>query len=183
MASVESPHVESPVTTPAPGWARPLPRDERVFLWAVVTSVLLMTAFVLGWLAWGGQNVPSDFYRTSPAEFSAQVQQFAAKNAGADGRVHVAPGTDAYMMAARYTFYPELVLKAGHEYRIWLSSLDALHGFSIVGQGQNINLQIAPNHAFGATFTPDKPGTYLIVCNEYCGLGHHAMKGHIVVER
>ena len=52
------------------------------------------------------------------------------------------------MMPARYTFYPVLVLKAGEEYRIWISALDALHGFSIVRGHQNINLEIAPQHAF-----------------------------------
>jgi cytochrome c oxidase subunit 2 len=87
------------------------------------------------------------------------------------------------MVAARYAFYPDLVLKAGEPYRIWISSIDALNGFSIVGGGQNINLEIAPEHAYGATFTPDEPGVYLVVCNEYCGLGHHQMKGRIVVER
>jgi cytochrome c oxidase subunit 2 len=93
----------------------------------------------------------------------------------------VPPGKDAYILAARYTFYPELVLKAGHRYRIWLSAADALHGFSLVGGGQNLNLQIAPNHAYGVSFVPAKPGTYLIVCNEYCGLGHHHMTGRITV--
>jgi cytochrome c oxidase subunit 2 len=94
----------------------------------------------------------------------------------------VPPGEDAYVVASRYAFYPELVLRAGEPYRIWVSSTDALHGFSIVGGGQNINLEVAPQHVFGGTFTPEKPGEYLIVCNEYCGLGHHLMKGRITVE-
>jgi cytochrome c oxidase subunit 2 len=175
--------VESPVSPPAPGWARRLPRDERIFIWLVVASAVFMSAFTIGWLYLGGQNPPTDSYRTSPAAFSKQVAAFAGKYTGADGRVHVPVGVESYMLAARYTWYPELVLKAGHPYRIWLSSADALHGFSIVGHGQNLNLEVAPNHAYGATFTPAKPGTYLIVCNEYCGLGHHGMKGHIVVER
>ena len=28
----------------------------------------------------------------------------------------------------------------------------------------------------------DKPGTYPFFCHEYCGLGHHAMFGKVVVE-
>lgn len=175
-------NVESPVTPPAPGWARKLPLDERVFLAAVFTSVAFMSLFVVGWLVWGKQNVPTDSYRISPAGFAEKLQGFMAQNAKPDGRVHVPPGTDAYIMAARYTFYPELVLKAGEEYRIWISSADALHGFSIVGGNQNINLEIAPQHAYGATFKPETPGEYLIVCNEYCGLGHQQMRGRIIVE-
>ena len=174
--------VESSITTPAPGWARRLPLDEKIFLWFVVGSVAFMSLFAVGWLFVGGQNVPANSYRESPAAFTAKVQAMVAKYGREDGRVAVPPGRDAYMLAARYRFYPELVLKEGEKYKIWISSTDALHGFSLVGGHQNINLEIAPEHVFGATFIPDKPGEYLIVCNEYCGLAHHTMKGRIVVE-
>jgi cytochrome c oxidase subunit 2 len=126
--------------------------------------------------------VPTETFRQTPAEFTAQVQAFMAEHGAEAGRVVVPPGEDAYVVASRYAFYPELVLRAGEPYRIWVSSTDALHGFSIVGGGQNINLEVAPQHVFGGTFTPEKPGEYLIVCNEYCGLGHHLMKGRITVE-
>lgn len=175
--------VDSPVVAPAPGWARRLPRDERLFLWLIVGSALAMSVFVLGWLAFGGQNVPTDGYRTTPKAFSAQVSQFMEKYGEADGRAHVPPGVDAYVMGARYVWYPDLVLEVGEPYRIWLSAADTLHGYSIVGKGQNINLEVAPGHAYGVTFTPDEPGEYLIVCNEYCGLGHQMMLGRIFVER
>jgi cytochrome c oxidase subunit 2 len=174
--------VESPVTAPAPGWARRLPPDEKLFLWIVLASVAFMSAVAIGWIFLGDHNVPTRSYRTTPAEFSKQVSDFTARFATDTGAVRVPPGEDGYMMAARYAFFPELVLTAGEEYTIWFSSMDALHGLSIVGGGQNINLEIAPNHAYGATFTPDTPGEYLIVCNEYCGLGHHTMKGRIIVE-
>lgn len=174
--------VESPVTSPAPGWARRLPLDEKLFVWVIVGSAVFMSVFVIGWLFFGNQNVPTDSYRATPAAFSQKLQVFIAEHGRADGRVVVPPGKDAYLLAARYAFYPELVLKAGEEYRIWISAADALHGFSLVGGNQNINLQVAPGHVYGATFTPDKPGEYLIVCNEYCGLNHHQMKGRILVE-
>ncbi len=175
--------VESPVKAPAPGWARRLPADERIFMWLIVGSVAVMSAWTIGWLYLSDHNVPTATYRTSPAAFSQQVAAFATKYGADDGRVRVPVGKDAYLMAARFTFYPTLVLKAGHPYRIWMSSVDTLHGFSLVGGGQNINLEIAPNHAYGATFVPSKPGKYLIVCNEFCGLGHERMQGVIYVER
>jgi cytochrome c oxidase subunit 2 len=64
-----------------------------------------------------------------------------------------------------------------------VSSVDVLHGFSLVGHGQNINIEVVPGHAYKLTFTPDKPGTYLVVCNEYCGKLHHFMSGRIVIEK
>jgi len=176
--------VESPVTPPAPGWARRFPKDERLFLWLIVGLGVVMAAVSIGWLYLGDQNVPTSSYRTTPEAWSKQIAAFTQKYTDAKGRVVVPPGEDVYLMAGRYTFFPDpIVLKAGYAYTIWISSVDVLHGFSIVGGGQNLNLELAPEHAFGATLEPDKPGTYLVVCNEYCGLGHHGMKGHIVVER
>ena len=175
--------VESPVEVPAPGWGRRLPVDERIFVWLVVASVVVMSAFTIGWIALGHQNVPTAFRATTPNAWSAKVGAFAAKYQRADGRVHVPVGQDAYMLALRYAFFPTIVVKAGHPYRLWLSSADVLHGFSLVGGGQRINLEVAPNHAYGATFTAAKPGKYLIVCNEFCGLRHERMQGYIYVER
>ena len=174
---------ESAVTPPAPGWARRLPADERLFLWVVLASVVVMSAFTLGWLYLGDQNPPADSYRTTPEAFAAKTDAFATRYKRADGRVHVPVGTDAYLMAFRFSFYPTLVVKAGHPVRIWMSSVDVLHGFSIIGHGLHINLQLAPNHAYGAVFTPTKPGKYLIVCNEFCGLSHHAMQTPFYVVR
>ena len=161
------------------GWAKPLPRDERVFVWLVLASVVAMTAVVVGWLYLGRQNVPSTAHATTPRAFAAKVAQFAKQYGGPDGRVYVPPGTDAYMLASRYSWYPELVLETGKQYTIWLSSADALHGFSLVGQ--NLNLEVAPHHAMGAKITLGKPGRYLIVCNELCGLRHQDMRGFIDV--
>ena len=175
--------VESSVTPPAPGWARKLPADEKIFLWMVAFSVVVMSAFTIGWIFVGHQNTPTASFRTTPAAFSAKTQAFATKYTQQDGRVHVPVGTDAYLMAYRFAFYPTLVVKAGHPVRIWLSSVDALHGFSIVGHNLNINLEVAPNHAYGAVFTPTEPGKYLVVCNEYCGLGHQEMQTTLYVER
>ena len=175
---------ESPVASPAPGWSRRMPRDERVFLWLILCSVLAMSLFAIGWLIWGSQNVPTASYRTTPTAWAAKVNAFYEKYKGADGKAHVPPGTDAYVMATRYVFYPDLVVKAGTQYQIWISSVDVLHGFSIVGNNENLSLEIAPEHAIGPKLTmPTTPGTYLVVCNEYCGLGHHGMLGHIIVER
>ena len=32
------------------------------------------------------------------------------------------------------------------------------------------------------TVKPDKSGTYAIICNEYCGIGHHTMVGRIYIK-
>jgi cytochrome c oxidase subunit 2 len=138
-----------------------------------------MTAFSIGWLIWGSQNVPTRADVVDQKAYAAQVNEFAKRYRADDGKVWVPPGTDAYMLAFRFGWTPDLVLQEDTKYTIWISSADVLHGFSIVGQ--NLNLQIAPKHGFGATITPTEPGRYRIICNEYCGLGHQNMTNFMTV--
>jgi cytochrome c oxidase subunit 2 len=77
-----------------------------------------------------------------------------------------------------YQTTPEL--EKDKSYRIHLSSMDWQHGFSL--QPVNINLQILPGYEMVVTMTPDQAGDYAIVCNEYCGIGHHSMLGKIYVK-
>ena len=170
---------ESPIAGPAPGWAKRFPRDEKVFLVLVLLSVALMTAFSIAWVIWGSQNVPTKAEVVDQKAYAAQVNEFAKRYSADDGKVWVPPGTDAYMLAFRFGWTPELVLQEDTKYTIWISSADVLHGFSIVEQ--NLNLQIAPKHGFGATITPDEPGRYRIICNEYCGLDHQNMTSFLTV--
>jgi cytochrome c oxidase subunit 2 len=174
-----TPEVTSSVTPQPPGWAQRFPRDERLFLWLVLASVVAMTAVTIVWLIAGKQNVPNTMRGTTPEEFSAQVSNLVQRYGTPGGRVFVPPGKDAFLQASRYTWYPNLVLQSGVEYRVWLSSADALHGFALIGQ--NLNLEVAPRHAMGAKIKLGKPGHYLIVCNEFCGLGHHRMMGYMDV--
>ena len=50
---------ESSVGRPAPGWGRRFPRDEKVFLVIILATTIAMTAFAIGWVIWGSQNVPT----------------------------------------------------------------------------------------------------------------------------
>ena len=170
---------ESPIASPAPGWAKRFPRDEKLFVVLVLVSVAVMTAFSVGWLFWGSQNVPTRAEIVDQKAYAAQVNEFAKRYRADDGKVWVPPGTVAYMLAFRFGWTPELVLQEDTKYTIWISSADVLHGFSIVGQ--NLNLQIAPKHGFGATITPTESGRYRIICNEYCGLDHQKMTSFLTV--
>jgi cytochrome c oxidase subunit 2 len=170
---------QSPIVSPPTGWASKFPRDEKIFFFLVIGSVVAMTTFSIGWLVWGSHNVPTRAEIVGQKEYAAKVTEFAKRYEGPDGKVWVPPGTDGYMLAYRYGWTPELVLQEDVETTIWISSADVLHGFSVVGQ--NLNLQIAPKHGFGAVLTPDEPGRYRIICNEYCGLGHQDMTSFITV--
>ena len=70
-------------------------------------------------------------------------------------------------------WYPILSSEKDKSYRLHLSAMDYQHGFSL--QPTNINLQVVPGYEMVVTVTPNKEGTYSVVCNEYCGIGHHTM--------
>lgn len=172
----------SSLASPEYGWWKPFPRDEKAWLVLIIIAALILSAITVGWAMFGKQNVPVASYAATPEQFEKQVADFTAKYQiqGSPGEVRVPPGQDAFVMASMWSFTPGLHLKAGQTYTIWLSSKDILHGFSIAGQ--NLNLTASPGHAYGIRITPDKPGTYLVICNEYCGIGHQNMTGKIIVE-
>ena len=94
--------------------------------------------------------------------------------------VHPPAGADVYLLARLWEWYQILELEQGKTYRLHLSSMDWQHGFSL--QPENINVQVIPGYEMVIKITPNKSGEYTVVCNEYCGIGHHAMIGRIYVK-
>ena len=164
-----------------PGWfAKPLPRDEKLFIYVTIIGVVIMSVVTLGWLVVGKQNVPATSFKALPAEYEKIVMDFQKKYEVKSGIVRVPPGEKAYIIGKMWRWEPQLILKKGYTYTIYVSSKDVLHGFSLMPD--NLNIMAIPGHAYGMKLTPTKTGEYLIVCNEYCGLGHQAMTGKIIVE-
>jgi cytochrome c oxidase subunit 2 len=54
-----------------------------------------------------------------------------------------------------------------------------MHGFSIPLTG--VNTMVTPGWVSTVSHTFAQPGTFLLVCNEYCGAAHHLMAGKIEV--
>jgi cytochrome c oxidase subunit 2 len=148
------------------------------FLWGVI--MFFMMVF---WHLEGRQNVSNEVYRIDPQVFQERAEAFAETlQIGEDSGVPVvkpAPGGDAYMIARLWEWWPILELQKNQTYRLHLSSLDWQHGFSL--QPVNINLQVHPGLEQIVTLTPPESGEFSVVCNEFCGVGHHTMVGRIRV--
>lgn len=56
---------------------------------------------------------------------------------------------------------------------------DVIHGFELVGT--NVNMMLEPGYVSTYSNTFKRPGTYTLLCNEYCGTGHHLMAATIEV--
>jgi cytochrome c oxidase subunit 2 len=78
-----------------------------------------------------------------------------------------------------YQWFPILKLVNGKTYRLHISALDVNHGFSLYPV--NVNLQIVPGYDYALEVTPNAAGDFRIVCNEFCGIGHHTMVGRVIV--
>jgi cytochrome c oxidase subunit 2 len=148
------------------------------FLWG-----LFMFFFMIAWHFIGEQNLSTETYRVTPTAYEEKVNAFAEMYAVGDemGVPVVRPpaGEDVYLLARLWEWWPILELKKDQSYRIHISSLDWQHGFSL--QPTNINLSVHPGYEHVINLTPTETGEFGIVCNEYCGIGHHMMTGRIRV--
>ena len=167
-------------------YKQPIDRVEGTWIVIALVWCLIMFAMMVGWHVWGSQNLSTETYRTTPEQFQLKAQAVAAKytvRTELDEKIPVVappPGSDVYMLARLWAFWPILELEKGKSYRLHLSAMDYNHGFSL--QPANINIQIVPGFEHVVTVTPNQSGTYSVVCNEYCGIGHHKMVGRIYVK-
>ncbi len=87
---------------------------------------------------------------------------------------------EAYVVAQTFIFRPDPIeIPENSEVTFQVTSPDVIHSFSIVGT--NVNTMVIPGEVSSMTAEFDEPGEYGVICNEYCGTGHHDMEGKIVV--
>ena len=166
-------------------WKEPIEKAELIWIAVVVVWGIILTLMMPFWHVYGKQNLSSEAYRTSPEIYMKKVQavvdQYTVRTEGDRNTPVVKPpvGTDIYMVGRLWEWWPIFELQVGQSYRLHLASVDWQHGFSL--QPANLNVQVLPGYDMVLTVTPNKTGTYSIVCNEYCGIGHHMMLGKIHV--
>ncbi len=177
-------HTSSPLVAPPRNWWRPAGRDEKLWIGiAGIWSVSMFVMMVIIWPAIGGQQNQIHSYRVDPADFNSYTTAFIEEHQTGELEgvpvVSPPPDTDIFLEASQFQWRPVLELQQGETYRILISSTDVQHGFSL--QPDNINFQVLPDFITGLEITPQESGEYTIVCNEFCGLGHHLMVGRIIV--
>ena len=166
-------------------WNEPVAKAELVWIMVAFVWGLIMFFMMIYWHIYGKQNLSSQVGRVDPEIYVGKVEAFAEKykvrDEGDTGIPVVKPevGGDAYMVARTFEWWPILELEQGKQYRLHISSLDYQHGFSL--QPVNMNIQVHPGLEHIITITPKEKGEYGVICNEYCGLGHHTMTGRIYV--
>jgi cytochrome c oxidase subunit II len=87
----------------------------------------------------------------------------------------------AVMTAYVFGYSPsDMEVPVGSTVDFTITSKDVVHGFQIIGT--NVNMMVVPGEVNETSYTFTKPGEYLILCNEYCGLYHEIMQTRITVK-
>ena len=172
--------LDSPLGT----WWKPAHKAEKV--WVAIAFVWCMVLFAMMplWHWKGGQNPSGIRRRTTPDAFINRVQEFVKQyQVGEDRGIPIVappPGADIYLAAFTFQWLPILKLQQDVEYTLHLSSLDVNHRFSLYPI--NVNFQVVPGYDYGLRVTPNAAGDFRIICNEFCGIGHHIMVGRVIVD-
>lgn len=91
-------------------------------------------------------------------------------------------GYSVYVVSRQFFFDPgtsePIRVPTDTRVTFYVTSSDVIHGFELAGT--NVNAMVIPGQITEMTVVFDEPGEYGILCNEYCGAGHHAMEGKLV---
>lgn len=164
-------------------WWKPAGRPEKIWVAIAFGWCMVLFAMMPLWHWKGGQNTTGIRHRVDSRAFLERTNEFIAEyQVGEDEGIPIVeppPGSDVYLLARMWSWTPILKLRKGAEYTLHLSSMDLNHGFNLFPQ--NINLQVVPDYDYALRITPNEAGDLRIVCNEFCGIGHHVMVGRLIV--
>ena len=80
-------------------------------------------------------------------------------------------------------FSPEATVPVGSVVEFRVTTLDVNHGFSLYAPDGSLmaQTQAMPGYVNRLRVVFDKPGTYTVLCLEFCGMSHHRMRGVVEV--
>ena len=151
-------------------------RSEKVWLGAGVAALVVFLG-IIGWAAISeGMTPPSRLQTIDPTKV-AITPPF-----DHPGIRQIGPhAAEAYIVARIFSFSPsKITIPSGTQVTFYVTSPDVVHGLFITETA--VNMTVVPGWVNSATHRFTKPGTYLMLCNEYCGSGHHFMSGTIEVK-
>lgn len=148
---------------------------EKIWLFfGIGTLIVFLTTVGIGAFAMGHQpasNIqtidPEKVHETAPFDQPGMTQT----------------GENSYevvLITSAFAFTPnKITVPKGAEVTFIVTTTDVVHGFQIAGT--NVNMMVEPGYISRYTQRFNKAGEFLILCNEYCGVGHHLMNARIEV--
>ena len=128
-------------------------------IWTVIPSVLLILLFIYGFVVFKEMKTPPK----DAQEITVMGKQWLWTFEYYNGRKTL----------------NELYVQENRPVRLVMMADDVLHSFFV--PGFRVKQDILPGRYTQLWFTPTKVGTFDIFCAEYCGTGHSAMLGKVIV--
>jgi cytochrome c oxidase subunit II len=168
------------------------PENKKLEWWLLVVTAGGVAAMLApGLLVWADViHAPKD---AQVVEVMAQQWHWAYRLPGKDGKLGTVSsrfvtdsnpfgmnaadprGADDVLLAS-----PELHVPLGQPVKLLLRSKDVLHNFSIAQL--RVKMDMVPGLVTYVWFTPTRTGSFDLLCEELCGIGHFAMRGRLVVD-
>ena len=163
-----------------------LHKYEKYWLW-VGTAGLILFLLVLGFGAFYLGTHPQSHGELIDPENIQANEAFLPENLGLtkvdEGRyvLNVVASAFNYDMGIDEDGLPvqHIEIPAGSRVLVQATSPDVVHGLNIAGT--NVNMMVEPGYVSSLEVELNNPGEYTLVCNEYCGVGHHLMFGTVEV--
>ena len=168
------------------------PENKKLEWWLLgVTGVGVAAMLAPGLLVWADViHVPDD---AQTVEVVAQQWHWSYRLPGKDGKlgtIHSRFVTDANPFGMNpadpngrddiLLATPELHVPLGRPVKLLLRSKDVLHDFAIAQL--RVKMDMVPGQVTYTWFTPTRSGSFDLLCEELCGIGHFAMRGRVVVD-
>jgi cytochrome c oxidase subunit 2 len=168
------------------------PENKKLEVWlTVLTSLGVAAMLAPGLFVWAKfVDVPDG---AAEVEVVGQQWHWSYRFPGADGTlgktdvgllsVHNPFGLDPEDPAGqddRLVFNPELHLPVDQPVKLLLRSKDVLHDFAVAEF--RVKMDLVPGMVTYMWLTPTRAGKFDVLCEELCGIAHHAMRGKVVVE-
>lgn len=136
--------------------------EQPPLIWEIGAVVLLATLFLVWWVIGMRQYVE---LRVAPE--NARVVYVTAKQ---------------WMWKFAYPEGPssmaKLYVPAGRPVKLIMTSRDVIHSFFV--PDFRVKYDVVPGRFTTLWFEAKEPGTYQILCTEYCGTGHSIMRGEVI---
>jgi cytochrome c oxidase subunit 2 len=168
------------------------PENKKIESWLTgFTSVGVIAMLAPGLFVWASfVSVPEE---ANEVEVIGQQWQWSFRYPGTDGvfgtvdTVYISPenpfgmnpedpnGLDDVLVESH-----EMHLPLDWPVKVLLRSKDVLHNYAVAQF--RVKMDMVPGSVTYLWLTPTKLGSYEILCEELCGIGHHVMRGRVVVD-
>ena len=149
---------------------------EKLWLAASILLILLLIGSVTYGAVGPGVAMVTDSEQPIDAQALDEDDRFSEPRVEQVGDNEYA----AYVVAYQFGFTPDpIVVPENSTVTFYVTSRDVIHGFEVVGT--NANTMVVPGEVSEITVEVDGSKEYGLICNEYCGAGHHVMEGNVNV--